>query len=153
MVLTSAAYICMSVYEAKGFGEIDRAIDDVYNGRQPMFGENMFKPPFSYLSRKLGSISSGYMKSVEERVKSERMKIELVTNVSHDLKTPLTSIISYVDLLGKVEDLPPEAKDYVAILAKKSDRLKNIVTDVFELAKPQAERYRLSMKKSSLISL
>ncbi len=153
LVLTSAAYICMSVYEAKGFGEIDRAIDDVYNGRQPMFGENMFKPPFSYLSRKLGSISSGYMKSVEERVKSERMKIELVTNVSHDLKTPLTSIISYVDLLGKVEDLPPEAKDYVAILAKKSDRLKNIVTDVFELAKTTSGEIQVEHEKIELNKL
>lgn len=62
------------------------------------------------------------------------MKIELVTNVSHDLKTPLTSIISYIDLL-KAEDLPDEAMDYVRILEQKSDKLKNIVADVFSLAK------------------
>lgn len=62
------------------------------------------------------------------------MKIELVTNVSHDLKTPLTSIISYIDLL-KSEDLPPEAMDYVKILEQKSEKLKNIVADVFSLAK------------------
>ena len=74
-------------------------------------------------------------KSVEKQMQSERMKVELVTNVSHDLKTPLTSIISYVELLSKVEDLPPEARDYVAILAQKSDRLKSLVYDLFELAK------------------
>lgn len=83
---------------------------------------------------KLSGITDGFQKSVEEQVKSERMKIELVTNVSHDLKTPLTSIISYVDLLQK-EELPPEATDYVQILAQKSERLKNIVSDLFDLAK------------------
>ena len=62
------------------------------------------------------------------------MQIELITNVSHDLKTPLTSIISYVDLLSK-EELPPVASDYVKILIDKSDRLKDIVSDVFDLAK------------------
>ena len=62
------------------------------------------------------------------------MKIELVTNVSHDLKTPLTSIISYVDLLSR-EELPPAAMDYVAVLEQKTDRLRTIVSDVFDLAK------------------
>ena len=62
------------------------------------------------------------------------MKIELVTNVSHDLKTPLTSIISYIDLLS-AEELTPEAMDYVRIIAEKSDRLKSMVADLFDLAK------------------
>ncbi len=95
-------------------------------------------PPGSQLapaSRQLSDIGGGMQKSVEKQMQSERMKVELVTNVSHDLKTPLTSIISYVDLLSKVEGLPPEARDYVAILAQKSDRLKSLVYDLFELAK------------------
>lgn len=74
-------------------------------------------------------------KSVEEQLKGERMKIDLITNVSHDLKTPLTSIISYVDLLAKDETLSDEARDYVTILGQKSERLKNIVVDLFDLAK------------------
>ena len=74
-------------------------------------------------------------KSVEEQVKSERMKVDLITNVSHDLKTPLTSIISYIDLLSRDEALSDEARDYVTILEKKAERLKNIVTDLFDLAK------------------
>lgn len=85
-------------------------------------------------SKRLMSISENVKENVEKQLQSERMKIELVTNVSHDLKTPLTSIISYIDLLKK-EDLSDEARDYVNILDVKSQKLKNIVSDVFSLAK------------------
>ena len=72
----------------------------------------------------LCDIGSGMAKSVEEQVKSERMKVDLITNVSHDLKTPLTSIISYIDLLSRDEALSDEARDYVTILEKKAETLK-----------------------------
>ncbi|MCR5110853.1 MAG: GHKL domain-containing protein [Ruminococcus sp.] len=86
------------------------------------------------MNKNLNEISDGMQTAVEKRVQSERMKIDLVTNVSHDLKTPLTSIISYIDLLGS-EEMSPEAKDYVKILEDKSARLKTIVSDLFDLAK------------------
>lgn len=82
----------------------------------------------------LAQIGTVFEKNMEDKIKMERTKVELVTNVSHDLKTPLTSIISYIDLLSHDVTLSPEARDYVNILAKKSDRLKHIVNDVFELA-------------------
>lgn len=82
----------------------------------------------------LNNISTGIQSAVNRQIKSERMKIDLVTNVSHDLKTPLTSIISYIDLLSK-EELAPEARDYVTILEEKSARLKTMVSDLFDLAK------------------
>ncbi len=80
-------------------------------------------------------IENNIQLSMSEQLKAERMKIALITNVSHDLKTPLTSIISYVDLLSKEEGLTETADDYIKILQAKSERLKNIVTDLFELAK------------------
>jgi signal transduction histidine kinase len=80
-------------------------------------------------------INKGFNESLGEQMKSERMKIALVTNVSHDLKTPLTSIISYVDLLSKEEGLSETVRDYVNVLSEKSNRLKNIVSDLFDLAK------------------
>lgn len=80
------------------------------------------------------AIDKGFNDSLEEQMKAERMKIQLVTNVSHDLKTPLTAIIGYVDLLAK-EPLDETAKEYVTILAEKSDRLKHILSDLFDLAK------------------
>lgn len=84
--------------------------------------------------KKLNEISDAVKKSVEEQIKSEKMKIELIANVSHDLKTPLTSVISYIDLLKKAE-LDDEASSYVQIIDKKADKLKSIVNDVFSLAK------------------
>ncbi len=63
------------------------------------------------------------------------MKSELITNVSHDLKTPITSIISYAELLAKTEGLSEEAKDYVAVIAKKGERLKKLTQDLFDVSK------------------
>ncbi len=73
--------------------------------------------------------------ALEERIKSERMKVELVANVSHDIKTPLTSIIGYIELLKREEGLPPHVQDYVRILDQKSLRLKTMVQDVVEVSK------------------
>jgi signal transduction histidine kinase len=86
-------------------------------------------------NRTFEEIDRGFNESLQEQMKAERMKIDLVTNVSHDLKTPLTSIISYVDLLSKEDSLSETARDYVKILAEKSNRLKHIVSDLFDLAK------------------
>lgn len=97
-------------------------------------------------------INQGFNESLQEQMKSERMKVDLVTNVSHDLKTPLTSIISYVDLLSK-EELPESAKDYVSILADKSNRLKNIVSDLFDLAKSTSGNLPLNMENIDLKKL
>ncbi len=83
----------------------------------------------------LSNINEEIKVRMEEQIRSERMKVALVTNVSHDLKTPLTSIISFIDLLSKEEDLSETSRDYVRILQEKSERLKNIVNDLFELAK------------------
>lgn len=86
-------------------------------------------------AQSLAQLDQRMKSNLEARLKSERMKIDLVTNVSHDLKTPLTSIIGYVDLLAKQEDLPAEARDYVLILQQKSEGLKDLVSDLFALAK------------------
>lgn len=108
---------------------IDKIIDGDYSS------EEVPKDSVIYgFNEKLNNITDGIGKTVESQVRSEKMKIELVTNVSHDLKTPLTSIISYVDLLSQ-EELAPEAKDYVNIIQNKTERLKEIVSDVFDLAK------------------
>lgn len=97
-------------------------------------------------------INKGFNENLEEKMKSERMKIELITNVSHDLKTPLTSIISYVDLLSK-EDLSDTSRDYVNILIDKSNRLKNIVSDLFDLAKSNSGDISTDMEKLDLKKL
>lgn len=95
----------------------------------------------------LNEIQEGMKKAVEEQVRSERMKVELVANVSHDIKTPLTSIISYVELL-KEEELPAHVKDYIATLDGKAQRLKTMVQDVFEISK--AASGELSVKQEQI---
>lgn len=100
----------------------------------------------------LNDLQGGIEEAVNQRVRSERMKVELVTNVSHDLKTPLTSIISYVDLLQE-EELSPTARDYVQILAQKSDRLKAIVQDVFDVSKAVSGNLAVNFKTLDLAKL
>lgn len=101
----------------------------------------------------LNSIQEGMGTAVTERMKSERMKIDLITNVSHDLKTPLTSIISYVDLLNKEEGLPEHVNDYTRILAQKSEHLKNLIQDLFDLSKASSNNLALDMEKIDLARL
>lgn len=82
----------------------------------------------------LNAIGLGMNRAVEQRMKSERLKTELITNVSHDIKTPLTSIVNYVDLLKK-EDLPEQAAEYVTVLDRQSGRLKKLTEDLVEASK------------------
>ena len=108
---------------------------------------------FTRLADDLNDIHSGMARMVDARIKSDRMKAELITNVSHDLKTPLTSIINYVDLLSKEELSPSFANDYVKILAGKSERLKNLVQDLFEISKAQSGAIDFSPEQLNIVSL
>ena len=83
----------------------------------------------------LNSISIGMNRAVEERMKSERLRTELITNVSHDIKTPLTSIINYVDLLGKEPPANERAAEYLDVLQRQSQRLKKLIEDLMEASR------------------
>lgn len=100
----------------------------------------------------LNHIQQGIHQAVEERTQSERMKVELITNVSHDLKTPLTSIISYTELLEQ-EQLDPPAGEYVAILGEKAQRLKAMVQDVFEVSKAASGQLPVKLERLDLVRL
>ncbi len=96
---------------------------------------------------RLEDIRQGLATAVDEQMKSERMKVELIANVSHDIKTPLTSIISYVQFLKEEESLPEHVKDYVKILDEKSQRLKNMVQDVFAVSKAASGELPMHMEE------
>lgn len=90
---------------------------------------------FKRYGQELNDIQSGLEQAVQEQMKAEHLKTELITNVSHDIKTPLTSIVNYVDLLKK-EDIPsPEAREYIAVLDRQSHRLKKLTEDLVEASK------------------
>lgn len=104
-------------------------------------------------AQNLNSIQEGMSKAVADKLKSERLKIDLITNVSHDLKTPLTSIISYVDLLAQEKNLPEHVNDYIAILAQKSERLKNLIQDLFDLSKASSATIAMELEQIDLVRL
>ena len=86
-------------------------------------------------ARDLNHIRDGVSAAVEERMKSERLRTELITNVSHDIKTPLTSIVSYVDLLSKEEPESETMREYIQVLSRQSARLKKLIEDLIEASK------------------
>ena len=97
----------------------------------------------------LSDIQSGMKSALAEQTRSERMKVELISNVSHDLKTPLTSIRSYAELLRQ-EELPPAAADYARIIDEKAQRLKAMVQDVFEVSKAAADQLPVTLERLDL---
>lgn len=108
---------------------------------------------FEPVKKELEKIQKGFKKAVEEEVKSQKMKTDLITNVSHDLKTPLTSIVTYVDLL-KDENLTEEnRKLYIETIEKKAERLKHLIEDLFEMSKATSNSINLNIMDVDLVEL
>ncbi len=101
----------------------------------------------------LNNIAAGLSGALEEKMKSERFKAELITNVSHDLKTPLTSIINYVDLLKTTQQTDPSAQAYIEVLDRKSQRLKKLTEDLVEASKASTGVLRVEREKIGLAQL
>ena len=108
---------------------------------------------FEPFREEIVKIQSGFKMAVDEEVKSQKMKTDLITNVSHDLKTPLTAIITYVDLL-KDENLPDEERRrYIEVLEQKSTRLKLLIEDLFEISKATSRNVTLNIMDVDIVSL
>lgn len=105
------------------------------------------------LAEAINNIGSGLLHAVDDNTKNERMKADLITNVSHDIKTPLTSIINYVNLI-KLEDIENErVKNYVRILDEKSQRLKQLTEDLVEASRISSGNVKLDMQKIDIVEL
>ncbi|MFB3163971.1 HAMP domain-containing sensor histidine kinase [Neobacillus sp. 179-J 1A1 HS] len=110
------------------------------------------KGEFAKLASNINSITDGLQKAVSSELKSERLKTELITNVSHDIRTPLTSIITYVDLLKK-ENNPSKIEQYIEVLDQKSKRLKVLTDDLFDAAKASSGNIPVQFERIDIISL
>ena len=99
------------------------------------------------------NIGSNLDLAIEDAVKSERLKTELITNVSHDLKTPLTSILNYSDLLSKEDNSEEEAREYAKIINEKSNKLKVLIEDLFEVSKATSNNVELDRQELDFNSL
>lgn len=122
-------------------------ITAIHGGRYEGGGEIPVSQDLKEAFAELEDIRQGMSKAIDEQVKSQRMKVELIANVSHDIKTPLTSIISYVEFLKQEEGLPEHVKDYISILDEKSQRLKNMVQDVFAVSKAASGQLTVNMEQ------
>jgi signal transduction histidine kinase len=100
----------------------------------------------------LNRISDTVSHAVDEQVKSERLKTELIANVGHDIRTPLTSIINYVDLLGR-EHTPEQEKEYVAVLSRQTERLRKLTEDVLEFSKADSGNVDVHLEKTSVAEI
>lgn len=127
--------------------EIKKGVGEVRNGNVAYKIPELKCEDMKALAVNVNDIAMGLDESVAAKVKAERLKTELITNVSHDIKTPITSIISYTELLSKVEGLPEEARDYVSVIAKKSERLKNLTQDLFDISKVQSGNEDVVLEK------
>ncbi|MDF2513087.1 MAG: phoR 1, partial [Herbinix sp.] len=105
------------------------------------------------LKEEFSKVQYGFKKAVEEEMKSQRMKTDLITNVSHDLKTPLTAIITYIDLLKNENITPEERNAYIDTLDMKSQRLKRLIEDLFEVSKVTSNNITLNMLEIDLTDL
>lgn len=101
----------------------------------------------------INDIAGGFKNAIEESLKSERLKTELITNVSHDIKTPLTSIINYVDLLKKEDIKDEKVKEYIEILDNKSQRLKKLTEDLVEASKASSGNVKLNIESINIKEL
>ncbi|MCI8418275.1 MAG: sensor histidine kinase [Lachnospiraceae bacterium] len=108
---------------------------------------------FEPLKVQLLKVQDGFKAAVEKEVKSQRMKTELITNVSHDLKTPLTAIITYVDLLKGDGVTDEERVSYIHTLEKKSNRLKVLIEDLFEVSKAESQNVTMHLESVDLVNL
>jgi len=144
-----AVDICMLRRNRKLAEDIGALSDQIQAVREGNLTEDLHMEGDTDLqeaARNLNEIQKGMETALREQMKSERMKVDLVTNVSHDIKTPLTSIVSYVELLRQEQDLPEHVKEFIQILGEKSERLRNIVQDVFEISKATSGQLPVKME-------
>lgn len=140
------------IYKLKNYNSIKQGLKEIENGNLTHKININKNGEFLELASSINRISDGFDKALKDKIKSEKLKTDLITNVSHDIKTPLTSIITYVDLLKK-EDDNDKQKKYISILDKKSKRLKILIEDLFEASKASSGNIDTDIKNLDLIEL
>ncbi|HZK84586.1 MAG TPA: HAMP domain-containing sensor histidine kinase [Desulfosporosinus sp.] len=150
VTIGAAAWVALK--KVKEFKAIKEGVKQVRDGdirhKVTISGEG----EFAKLAADINSITDGLHTAVENGIKSERLKAELITNVSHDIRTPLTSIITYVDLLKSEKD-PEKVEKYIEIIDRKSQHLKVLTEDLFEATKASSGSIPVNFERIDLVSL
>lgn len=135
LVVTIAAGVALTIYSAYIFGTLLDAAKRMRGGDLDIkVDEKYMLGAYKDMARELNGLSNVVQVAAQKQMRSERMRTELITNVSHDIKTPLTSIINYVDLLQKPHNQEEEAS-YLEVLSRQSSRMKRLIDDLIELSK------------------
>ena len=136
-VISRAVLTIVILYLASSLRLLQKEGQAIADGQTDYKGKPIprWLPALKKHEENLQSIQSGIQKAVDEQTRAERMKTELITNVSHDIKTPLTSIVNYVNLLEKEDIQPEKAKEYVDVLNRQAARLKKLTEDLVEASK------------------
>lgn len=148
------AVLWFLIQAAIKFNKVREAVKSIYEGNTNIrLNETEMKGVLKELTIYINDIAGGLSNAINQSLKSERLKTELITNVSHDIKTPLTSIINYVDLLKK-EKMPNEkCTEYLMILENKSQRLKKLTEDLIEASKASSGNIKLNIERINVNEL
>ena len=149
-----AFFVQRMVKAIVNYDKIEKKLKEMYEGdNQTQLDKNQFLPVFNQSITYLNDISNGLENAIQDRMKSERLKTELITNVSHDIKTPLTSIINYVDLIKQENIQNEKVKEYIEILDNKSQRLKKLIEDLVEASRVSTGNVKLNLEKINIVEL
>ncbi len=147
IIVERTVLLALLLYAQFAFARLIKA------GKELASGNVDFKVKTDYMlgafkthAEDLNSIGEGMVHAVDEKMKSERMKTELITNVSHDIKTPLTSIINYSDLISKEKTDNENIVEYTGIISKQSDRLKRLIEDLVEASKASTGNLEVNLQ-------
>lgn len=149
-VLLAGAFL---VKRLDGFERIVEALKRLRTGELTDKLTDMPTGVLSTMAEDINSLGDGMQNALQNAIRAERMKSELITNVSHDLKTPLTSILNYSDLLCQEHLTPEEANDYAKIIHQKSMRLKNLTSDLFDISKVQSGAEQMQCERIDTCTL
>ena len=146
VILIYVAIVIIFLKNVSEYNKIEKKIRNIVSGEY----QSEIKTDNKYLKnmvQDINNIKKGIENAVNEKVKSERLKTDLITNVSHDLKTPLTSIINYANLLKKENIENENAQKYIEILENKSKKLKNLTEDLIEASKISSGNETVNLQK------
>lgn len=140
-------------YRTKELAQLKDGIHQIREGDLSYRVPELKSEDLKIAAENLNEISKGMDASLAAKLRAERMKTELITNVSHDLKTPITSIINYSELLQKVDNMPEEGLDYANIISQKAERLKKLTQDLFDISKAQSGNEQIVPEKLNIALL
>lgn len=154
LLIVDAAAVIFIIRKADGLDLIMDGLKKISDGElQYKIKTDTLTGKQKVMAEYINNIGSGLDAAVENSLKKERMQTELITNVSHDLKTPLTSIINYVDLMKRGNPTDPKIQEYLRILDEKSQRLKVLTEDVVEASKASTGNIKLEMNDIDFVEM